>query len=1098
MSQQQNDNNTQPRKRGKTKLVWIITAVLLAVVLVVLVLLLTCCHKHKFADTYVSNETEHWRKATCAHTTLTTDRGEHVYGEWQITRPADEYQPGEQQRVCSVCGYIQRQLIERYQHTHTFEQTYTYDAASHWHASTCGHNVVDGKQPHTYNSTSGDTYTCTVCGYTHTHTYSADWTIDQTSHWHTATCEHGEVKSDLAPHTFGSDGVCTSCGYGRGAAPHVHLFEKSYTTDPDYHWHAAACEHDVIDGKQAHIFGDWSVIRPATETAEGLQERSCSVCGYTERQTLEQTDHVHVYSDAWSYNDDSHWHASKCDHPDARSDESAHTYGENSLQCTVCGYEQYYTHGLNYEYNADKTGFKVVGLGAATDLDIVVPQYYMGLPVTEIGDFGFLPIYSEDQLEDWMETWGDTIEELDDWADLDQLRALSPIDITSVTLPATIERIGAFAFTFATELKSVTLPQNNALKSIGLGAFGYCLDLSSFDFAAATQLQTIEMDAFAYAISLARANMPDSLELIDEQAFAYCRSLAAVTFEPDSKLDTIDREAFCWCPELKSFTIPASVTSIDARTFNYSEGDMDTIFVTQLNELTVAPGNAVYRSQGNCVISLDDGTLVVGCDASVIPDDGSVTVIGEHAFSGCGFTEIDIPASIEQIKSSAFQECLNLQTVNFAGDSNLTEIGDYAFHYCLNFASIVIPDSVQYIRYYAFADCPQLQTVTFGKDSKLTEIEHNAFSYDSSIVSIVIPDSVQYIRSDAFYNCSQLQTVTFGEDSELVEIEYDAFYHCPLTELTIYSLQVKPSSFSDSITHITFGENCTFTDLDLSVFPVTLQSITVPASVTYLDGFYSDDHSAFTEITFAPGSRLERIDQNVFTNTGVTEITIPASVTYIANDNFGENSPVQKVTFECASSSLDTSSMFCNNAALTEVDFGVGSAFTELGRTFYGCTSLRQVDNLPAELEQIGWETFYGCASLTTIKLPDNLRYIGPSAFAASGLTEIELPASLTQLDSNIFENCTSLKTVKLQNGWTNLKNSVYWYDNIFSGCSALCELYIPESIATYDDVPTNLRIDNDNAITVHYGGTQETWDSIKNYFTDEKIRNAATVVCAQ
>ena len=1098
MSQQQNDNNTQPRKRGKTKLVWIITAVLLAVVLVVLVLLLTCCHKHKFADTYVSNETEHWRKATCAHTTLTTDRGEHVYGEWQITRPADEYQPGEQQRVCSVCGYIQRQLIERYQHTHTFEQTYTYDAASHWHASTCGHNVVDGKQPHTYNSTSGDTYTCTVCGYTHTHTYSADWTIDQTSHWHTATCEHGEVKSDLAPHTFGSDGVCTSCGYGRGAAPHVHLFEKSYTTDPDYHWHAAACEHDVIDGKQAHIFGDWSVIRPATETAEGLQERSCSVCGYTERQTLEQTDHVHVYSDAWSYNDDTHWHASKCGHPDARSDESAHTYGENSLQCTVCGYEQYYTHGLNYEYNADKTGFKVVGLGVATDLDIVVPQYYMGLPVTEIGDFGFLPIYSEDQLEDWMETWGDTIEELDDWADLDKLRVSSSIDITSVTLPATIERIGAYAFMFATELKSVTLPQNNALKSIGLGAFGYCLDLSSFDFAAATQLQTIEMDAFAYAVSLARADMPDSLELIDEQAFAYCRSLTAVTFGPDSKLDTIDREAFCWCPELKSFTIPAGVTSIDARTFNYSEGDMDTIFVTQLNELTVAPGNAVYRSQGNCVISLDDGTLVVGCDASVIPDDGSVTVIGEHAFSGCGFTEIDIPASIEQIKSSAFQECLNLQTVNFAGDSNLTEIGDSAFHYCLNFASIVIPDSVQYIRYYAFADCPQLQTVTFGKDSKLTEIEHNAFSYDSSIVSIVIPDSVQYIRQDTFYNCSQLQTVTFGEDSELVEIEYDAFYHCPLTELTIYSLQVKPSSFSDSITHITFGENCTFTDLDLSVFPVTLQSITVPASVTYLDGFYySDDRSAFTEITFAPGSRLEQIEQNVFTNTGVTEITIPASVTYIANGNFGENSRVQKVTFECASSSLDTSSMFYKNAALTEVDFGVGSAFTELNRTFYGCTSLQQVDNLPDALTTIWDETFYGCASLTTIKLPDNLEYIHSYAFAESGLTEIELPASLTSFGDEIFHNCTSLKTVKLQNGWTNLKNSVYWYDNIFSGCSALCELYIPESIATSDDVPTNLRIYNDNAITVYYGGTQETWDSIKDYFADEKIKNA-TVICDQ
>ena len=36
----------------------------------------------------------------------------------------------------------------------------------------------------------------------HTHTFSDEWSHDETHHWHAATCEHTDEKSDYAEHTF--------------------------------------------------------------------------------------------------------------------------------------------------------------------------------------------------------------------------------------------------------------------------------------------------------------------------------------------------------------------------------------------------------------------------------------------------------------------------------------------------------------------------------------------------------------------------------------------------------------------------------------------------------------------------------------------------------------------------------------------------------------------------------------------------------------------------------------------------------------------------------------------------------------------------------
>ena len=138
--------------------------------------------------------------------------------------------------------------------------------------------------------------------------------------------------------------------------------------------------------------------------------------------------------------------------------------------------------------------------------------------------------------------------------------------------------------------------------------------------------------------------------------------------------------SFEGCTSLTSVTIPASVTSIWPTAFTSCPS---------LERLTVVPGNPVYHSAGNCIIETATGTLIQGCNNSVIPTDGSVTSIGDYAFSYCtSLASVTIPNSV-------------------------TSIGSYAFYECISLTSIAIPDSVTSIGGYAFGKCISLRSVRF-------------------------------------------------------------------------------------------------------------------------------------------------------------------------------------------------------------------------------------------------------------------------------------------------------------------------------------------------------------------------------------------------
>ena len=223
--------------------------------------------------------------------------------------------------------------------------------------------------------------------------------------------------------------------------------------------------------------------------------------------------------------------------------------------------------------------------------------------------------------------------------------------------------------------------------------------------------------------------IPDSVTSIGKKAFYRCSSLTNINI-PEG-VTSIGYDAFYKCSSLTSITIPKRVTSIGEGVF---EG------CSKLESIAVEQGNPIYHSEGNCIIETKSKTLIAGCKNSVIPDDGSVTSIGDYAFDDCGsLKSIVIPDSVTNIGWSAFSLCKSLTSIVIG--SGVTSIGERAFYDCGSLKSIVIPDSV-------------------------TSIGKEAFWCCFSLESIVIPDRVTSIGDLAFSGCFSLKTIEYTGTEE--------------------------------------------------------------------------------------------------------------------------------------------------------------------------------------------------------------------------------------------------------------------------------------------------------------------------------------------
>lgn len=364
-------------------------------------------------------------------------------------------------------------------------------------------------------------------------------------------------------------------------------------------------------------------------------------------------------------------------------------------------------------------------------------------------------------------------------------------DLVSVAIPQNITYIGNYAFADCKNLKNMTMPDNVIF--IGDGAFGGCGGFTNLILP--NSVAVIGERAFWSSEELTSVTIPGNVISLGYEAFAYCDKLSDVAIKEGA---IYLNEAFEDCENLKSVNIGAGII-IGSRAFKGCVDLTDLVISSNveigiygfyeafegcngIKNINVPDGGGKYHSVNNCLIETESKTLVLGCEKSVIPDDGTVTAIGDLAFAlSNNLSIVNVPDTITFIGSWAFENTawynnqpdgavyINDFFYKYKGD--LPEDGNViiregtvgivgeAFSWNLKLKGVTIPNSVTYIGAMAFYHCIELTEITIPEG--VVSIGYGAFSQCENLTNIIIPQSVVLLEPAVFDFCSNLKTINY-------------------------------------------------------------------------------------------------------------------------------------------------------------------------------------------------------------------------------------------------------------------------------------------------------------------------------------------------
>jgi len=543
--------------------------------------------------------------------------------------------------------------------------------------------------------------------------------------------------------------------------------------------------------------------------------------------------------------------------------------------------------------------------------------------------------------------------------------------IKEIYIPATVKTIGANAFS-KMYAEKITFAENSSLETIGEGAFANIYITSSgITYYASTyytcttitlpaSLKKIGEKAFYGLTTLTSVYFEEStteLEICDN-AFYGCKGLT--TFNVPSNVVKIGDGVFGGCTKLTEITVNGNATSAEADSKYYTAAG-GVLFSADMTELLCYPAAKVGSYTIPDTVKKIGANLFANNTAITSLTIGkNVTYIGEGAFYKCTaleeviFEEGDENAEALTLNggkdsaSGIFSYCQKLKRVvlsnrvtnipaymfyyddaitEFVMSSAVTDIARYAFYYCTAMTgTLTLPNTVTSIGSYAFyntgftqvvfanggteklnivdiwdaktgelltepvaatyvfANMKNLTSITLPE--RLTAIADKMFYYDSALTSITVPSTVERIGNTPFYGCSALSSINFtdsDDDTSTLTIDKSytygdystvtcsTFYGC--TALTSVTLPKRLSRVSDYL----------FKDMS------ALTSVKIPATITnggngeYAIGynaFYGCKNLASVEFYGTPkGTETLTISSYAFYNcVKLTELSLPSTL----------------------------------------------------------------------------------------------------------------------------------------------------------------------------------------------------------------------------
>jgi len=467
-----------------------------------------------------------------------------------------------------------------------------------------------------------------------------------------------------------------------------------------------------------------------------------------------------------------------------------------------------------------------------------------------------------------------------------------------------------------------------------------------------------------------------------------------------SGVTVIQRDAFSDCTKLTGIVIPESVTEIEGGALNFG---------ANLKSIKVTASNPTYHSKYNCLIETASKTLIRGCEKSIIPEDGSVTAIGEAAFTCCkNLTNIVIPACVTKIGRRAFAGCVSLQSINIP--IGVTSLNDNVFYNCVN-----------------------LTSVNFWY-SNLTSIGNGAFCNCEKLESIKIPHGVTSIAGNSRYNngafcgCSMLRdievdsgnTVYHSKDNCLIETASKTLIlgckNCVIpSDGSVTSIGAYAFAYSKNLTNVTIPDGVKAIGEYAFCDCVGLQNITVPNDVTFIG------NGAFSGCS------------------GLTSVTLPAFINVIKQYTFHDCTSLKEINFNGTKTAWDD--------VAKEENWDRGCANYTVNFTnekFY--TTIKNYNKEEFEItgvktKNVKLKNYLLTEKKGEAKIPSGVTEICDYAFSGCSVAVINIPDSVKAFGGFVFQNNGNLKTINFDGtkfAWYAIIKKAKW-DWGLQNCTIKC-----------------------------------------------------------
>ena len=592
-------------------------------------------------------------------------------------------------------------------------------------------------------------------------------------------------------------------------------------------------------------------------------------------------------------------------------------------------------------------------------------------------------------------------------------------DITSITLPETIEKIGSGVFKGA-QITELVIPKS--VRDISHTAWVVLPTIP--EFKVHSENPSFESDEKGVLYTKNRVE----LRTVPSNIMT---KVAGDTYTIDSHVTSITVGAFAKAPDLKKIKLPAGLDKVEDIGWPSIAG------TPTLEAFVMDAGNAKFEVVDGVLFSKGPKRLLLypqGKSGATYTVPEGVEEITSYGIAGNPYlTSIDlkdvtkvkisalvnlpklktitIPKNLKKkgLEEGAFEGCSSLEAykvadgnTDFSADNGVLfskdkdilyfypiakpdatynipptvkVIGEKAFQGASKLTSLVIPTSVEEIKSQAFRQNYKLASVKFCEPSNLRKLANYSFWTCSSLKEVTLPSSITNIGK-AFLACDSLETINVPANAKLTTIEEDAF------------------KSNQNLKHFNFLGECPLTTIEKNAFANLKQLTTfkMPKTVTDIQLNAFSGCSNLATVEFDPEADIQKIGAGAFADCGLQRISIPKKVKEIAKEAFRNCTVLKKIEVTEFTTSIDPEAFkYCDQ--LTEIKVSKdNTVYSSVGgyllskdkKTLILFPPGKANDKftlLPPSIEKIGDNSFLDCRKLTNVTIPNKVKTIGKRAF---------------------------------------------------------------------------------------------------------------------